>query len=708
MWDKWETPLNVPLLLSLTEKADISVENKIWFRTHVTTGIPPKGPTLAELGVTQENFGDPMGPIQEMMKTPKGGFAYLKVLYKMLKVGALARLPKNCVEIQGNPLITIPMFTITQKGKPRLVANFAKLVKIDPEAAGEVLADWLKKPGNRQKWNRNLGELAYNSLIDKEEKTLSYADLADLAALKCGLGPGAFYMSADVSAAYYQMVQHQSKLPYQRKAVQLPWGEVLPLLLMGHEMGDAGACGKGNLDTLTKLFLAEADAKSSCPQAKYRLKYEDIVPPSAYDLKEHLLPYDLKRVREKLQSKKQNELACMHTRKDRFIEYRWGTGMMNFIAYQDDMELGRMSQDEALALTTHFHDFCNRIRWRLSTKAEAPDQEGRTFCGIWTKGPLFGFAPEKWTVYGNVVDSVTLSETSSAGEILRLNGILANAAMLFPLLKIPLGLVSHHFAAQIRLAIGAKKNDRLKVAWRILLPQKFVVADVLKEAIRSYWGRIENSTVHARNFLVTAGDAKNERVISVDADPDGIGIVEHDSFQSWGIKLDRNTSRLTGTRENFGKISSTGFEASGTALAVDVIPELRKVHKGKFPAVYRCYQDNMGTERIMDPLSPKFRGDAFAANMLIQERSHERNFVLMPDRLDTKTIPADAPSRLKNGKKKCMAELRRRRVLTALTMKARAEGKASPLLEGLKGANRLLDRIASFLDDVRPRVTGES
>ena len=106
MWDEWKTPQNVPLLLSLVDKADISEENRKWFKTHVTTGIPPKGPTLAELGVTQESFGDQMGPIQEMMKTPKGAFAYLKVLYEMIKVGALARLPKGCKEIQGESIKT--------------------------------------------------------------------------------------------------------------------------------------------------------------------------------------------------------------------------------------------------------------------------------------------------------------------------------------------------------------------------------------------------------------------------------------------------------------------------------------------------------------------------------------------------------------------------------------------------------------------------
>ena len=118
---------------------------------------------------------------------------------------------------------------------------------------------------------------------------------------------------------------------------------------------------------------------------------------------------------------------------------------------------------------------------------------------------------------------------------------------------------------------------------------------------------------------MTAGDAKSERVISVDAEPDGIGIVKHDSYLCWGVKLDMNKSRLTGTRPIFGSISSTGFETSGTALAVEVVPELTKVHTGEFPVVYRCYQANQGAERLIDPLNPKFRGDAFAANMLIQE-----------------------------------------------------------------------------------------
>ena len=158
--------------------------------------------------MTQEDFGDPIEPVRRRMSTPEGGFAYLSVLCKMFKVGAIARLPEGCKYINGDPIITIPTFIVVQKKKPRLVANFAKPVKIDKMKAGEALDEWLQDPRNRDEWERNAGELAYNSLISKEVKTLSYSDLTDLAALKCALGPKAYFMSADVSASYYQMMQH--------------------------------------------------------------------------------------------------------------------------------------------------------------------------------------------------------------------------------------------------------------------------------------------------------------------------------------------------------------------------------------------------------------------------------------------------------------------------------------------------------------------
>ena len=123
------------------------------------------------------------------------------------------------------------------------------------------LENWAKNPTHMEEWIRNDGMLAYNSLISKEDSTLSYTSINDVAAYMLALGPEAYHVAEDISGAYYQMRQHRHKLAYQNKVVPLPNGEVANVHLMGRQMGDCHACAVGNHDTGTKMRLAETHAK---------------------------------------------------------------------------------------------------------------------------------------------------------------------------------------------------------------------------------------------------------------------------------------------------------------------------------------------------------------------------------------------------------------------------------------------------------------
>ena len=699
--EDWKPVQNVELLIDLTRKSELSEEWKKWFIKQITIGSLPEGVTLGDLGVRQADIGDPVAPVRERMKDPAEGLAYLSTLLKMGVLGALARVPLGQRTIDGHEIVTIPNFIVYNKDKPRDVANYAKRVKISRRAFETQLEDWAKNPIHMDEWIRNDGMLSFNSLINKNDKTLSYLSISDVAAYALALGPNAYHSAEDLSGSYYQMMQHRLKLAYQNKVVPLPNGGVVNVHLMGRQMGDSHACAVGNHDTGTKMRLAETHAKLTNSKARYQYSRDEVRPPTDYGLKSKLRPYDLKRFNDELLRKEQNLLKDMHYKGRRVREYRFLKHVRCHVHYQDDMLTGRTENMEATWLGRHVrYFFGEKIYNVLSTEQHDPAKIA-IFCGIMINGVHFGFAEIKWTNYTQVVYDVTSRPYSTAGEIMRMNGILANTAILFPKLKIALALVAHHFAEIIRIIAGARTNARLKQAWKRLLKQQFVMHDELKKVVRESWDKIKGRTVHARQFVVMSGDARDENVLSTDVAPDGLGIVDHSTGESWAAILDRKKCKLI-NRWPYGKISSTGFENCGVLVMTHVVAKINRIHVAEYPVIYRVYQDNTGAEAVCNPNNPLFKKDYLASAILIRERCEKLNIVLVPDRLDTKTIPADAPSRMNQGIQQCMKELKRRWILAFLTSRWRSFGNKADLnLLGLKGNNELLDMIAAFLPDVR-------
>ena len=620
LWKEWTPRCNTELLLQLNEEAEYSPERKDWFKNQLLHGTLPSGPTLGSLGVKQKDLGDPVDPLRKrIQKDPIEGFAYLKVLFKMLKLGAIARIPEGDTEIAGVSILSMPNFTIEQKGKSRLVTNYSERIRISKMALQGPLKEWIRSPGNRAEWNTHYGKLSYNSLIRKVDSTLSYLGVKDLAAMMLALGEGAWYVDLDISGAFYQILQALEKLAYQVKIIPLRNG-FARVVLMGREMGDANAPCVGNLDTGTPLLLAEVHAKKTKSKASYRYSREEVVPPSTYGLNDDPSPHDLRYMMKKQRRKKQNELGIMHHGGERFVEYRCREEIKTHIHFQDDALLGKLKIDleKAIYLARHAYDFFeDKARKKLSTSDMIPSNH-KIFCGLHIEGTTLGFAREKWEKYDRIIKQVTESEWATAAQIMTMNGVLANAASLFPLLKIALALIAHHFAVEIRTAIGAEKNFRLKLAWRKLLKKKYVVSKILKNAVSKYWNMFFGKRVHARNFVLTPGDATETDIYSTDADPRGIGIVCHYTGVNWGAILDPEKSVLI-NRAPWGKVSSCSFETDGVLAMTRVVPDMKRIHKHEFRRIFRSYNDNEGTEIVVDPTNPKFRGDYLAAQMLLQK-----------------------------------------------------------------------------------------
>ncbi len=302
----WETRLNVTLLTSLTRDSDLTKKEKDWFLTQITTGSVASGPTLGDLKVTQEDFGEPYTAIERRVGEIKGAFEALKVLAKMGCLGAIARPPPSPLCIHGNEPLVIPTFMVDSKGNPRQVSDYSARAFIRKCKAGGALTEWLKDPLNQAEWDRNGGRLSFNSLYSKDEKTLSYAGLEDLAALVLFLGINGRLSTHDISGAYYQMMQHWSKLAYQIKLLPVGNGRWIRVLLMTREMGCAHACAVGNTDTAIKIRLADTHAKRELGMDLYNMRIEDGHGPSEYGLRDVLRPYDEQRAVQKYTRKKQN------------------------------------------------------------------------------------------------------------------------------------------------------------------------------------------------------------------------------------------------------------------------------------------------------------------------------------------------------------------------------------------------------------------
>ena len=241
------------------------------------------------------------------------------------------------------------------------------------------------------------------------------------------------------------------------------------------------------------------------------------------------------------------------------------------------------------------------------------------------------------------------------------------------------------------------------MAWRKLLKQSFVVDKVLKDAVKEYWQKVRGTRVHARRFVLSPGDAQDENMFSTDVSPQGIGVVDHYTGHSWGAEFKPEDCALI-TRHPWGSVSSSSFETAGVCTLTLVAPGLRHRHEGKFPLIVCVYGDNKGTETIIDPSNPKFKRDCMGPQIWLTEQCEKKNIVIVTDRLDTKTIPADVPSRMYKGEEECERDLNRRRILSVLTSMSRRAGFDSPLL-GFKDMGKtgtyLLNYIGSYLR--RPR-----
>ena len=707
-WEDWRPHANIEFLLRLNAKASYSDEQKRWFRTQLTEGHGPTGIALGDLEVSQEHFGDPVKPLRErMQKDINEMLQYLKVIVKMFKLKAVARVPETDTHVAGVRIVILPNFLVYNKDKPRLVSNYAERVRIPVEILPEgFLDDWLSVPANRLKWTLNNGFLSYNDLIPKEQSTLSYLGLEDLAALLLAMGDGAYLNTSDVSGAFYQMRQTLKRLAYQVKVIPCSDGTHKRLQLMGCEMGDGSAPSKGNLDTATHLRLVQTYAQEQGANIRFEYRTDELTRPSAYGLNNNLSPHILEEKKARQRAKIRHELECMHFAGRRWEEFRFKKKIWAAVHYADDNCNVNPVWDfqQALKRGKFSHVFMQLAGKFLSTEFSIPTQEA-VFCGWNIQGPTFGFTAKKWERYTEEIHLCTHSEVTTGKQIEIMCGILANAAQLFEMIKIPLALVSHHFSDVIRAATAAKtKRTQLQVAWRKLLKKHYRIHHTLKKVIWETWLRFKGKRTHARKFVLTIGDARDEDMYSSDASPQGIGFVNHYTGKSWGTALDPEKSPLI-TRKPFGKVASATFEVQGPCLMMATVPELQKktqlTRENPFKRVVGVYLDNIGAQYKIHPTNPKLSGSSLAPMIWLMRRQDEYGIHLVTGRLDTDTIPADVPSRLYKGQKALTKDLQRRRVLSLLTSLSRRFGDHT-LVDGLKGKDALLNHIGSFLAPPRP------
>ena len=689
----WETRLNVTLLTSLTRDSDLTKEEKDWFLTQITTGSVASGPTLGDLKVTQEDFGEPYTAIERRVGETKGAFEALKVLAKMGCLGAIARPPPSPLCIHGNEPLVIPTFMVDSKGNPRQVSDYSARAFIRKCKAGGALTEWLKDPLNQAEWDRNGGRLSFNSLYSKDEKTLSYAGLEDLAALVLFLGINGRLSTHDISGAYYQMMQHWSKLAYQIKLLPVGNGRWIRVLLMTREMGCAHACAVGNTDTAIKIRLADTHAKRELGLDLYNMRIEDGHGPSEYGLRDVLRPYDEQRAVQKYTRKKQNVNSFMHYKGVQLRQYRFGETIRAWHHYQDDFALGHLTL--GLMLAAHVFNFFELIHCKLSTVMKAPS-ETTVICGVQVCRLHFSYERKKWENYREIIDRVVVPPTCSGEDIMVMNGILANTAILFPFLKIALAVASHHFAEQIREKASAKEGFALRNAWKKLKETRYRVDKVVKNCVMRYWNQAVHKRVHAKRFVMCSGDAHKDYRWSTDACPTGVGVVCHTTWNSWGRTLPRTDPMIT--TEPWGEVCSSTFEARGMGILLDLAPNLKDRTRGDEEVLIRVYQDNEGAETQYDHLNPKLSGDGLATAIYIMERCREKNITLFTDRLSTHIIPADATSRMtckKDGGYR--QELRCRMVLALITEFERSDGELWGLTPEVLAYRAGFGLIADFL-----------
>ena len=647
-YQDWVPRQNCELLLELAEKT-LKEPRKQWFKTNIMEGTAAEGPMLHEIGVTKNDFQDPKKMAKLMADNTKDNAANLSVIIKMLNLRAIAQIPRGLepdAEVYGTAPIFMKGFFVHSKGKPRYVTNYAsKTNRVIGEEYG-LLPEWLEDATNRKRWEGCKGRPSFNFFMEREDTTLGYTTRRDLASQALAFGVDGKFTCDDISGSYYQIRQRKERLPYQMKVLHAkPVGsfpaKTLSFLLMTREMGDASACAVGNADTGTKILLAEEHAKSNAPGVKYRYKWDELVKPSAYGLKDYLPIEYHREILKKNPLKKRNRNEFMHNSDEAFVQFRFGKRISAVTHFQDDIRAGVLgSTEDPAALCRHVHYFFDEIDVALSTEPQSP-KKITIFCGTKFRGPFMGFAEEKWARYSLVVDRLLNNEESTGAEIMQAGGILANTGCLFPWAKPYFSVFSHHVGKIIRVAIESKNHEQLKRQWNKLLETSFPIDPRVKRAVKKGWFSVKGKEIHARRFALCAGDARYR--VSIDACPLSPGMVSYQSLRSFGADW-RNSTIMT--RPAWKKpISSTGFEVAASALAMDVVPVLKRVHTDEWPTIIVVDQDNFGAITALHPSKPKFRGDYLAPNMLIQELCRKRKIVLVPKYCGTKVIPADVPSR---------------------------------------------------------------
>ena len=81
-------------------------EVRTWFIKNITVGSKPEGITLSELGVTQEDFGNPLEMAREATQDLRLAFERLKVTAKMLRLGAIATVKPEGDKMHSSCLVS--------------------------------------------------------------------------------------------------------------------------------------------------------------------------------------------------------------------------------------------------------------------------------------------------------------------------------------------------------------------------------------------------------------------------------------------------------------------------------------------------------------------------------------------------------------------------------------------------------------------------
>jgi len=633
----------------LANRAELSKEERDWFIKNVTQGVKVEGPTLLDIGATPENFTNPIAHARGLAKDHRGSILYLQTILKMFKLAALATLgepwSKN-TRVFGQKPIFVKSFIVENKEKPRLVTNYAEGTNLRLSEDNLDLQDWLQNPEHQERWDWCKGRPSYNTLIDKVESTLSYVDLRDNMAFHLAFCEALFGLE-DLKGSYYQIRQHESRVAFQMKPIHARAvdglemdEEVLPL--MTREMGDGAACAVGNTDTGIKLKLFKQWCRETDKTVRTEYDSKEYERPERFGLVSKISEEVREEIVSELSRKKRNRNGFMHYRGEIFLRYRLGKSMPALLHFQDDIKIASLEECDPGRTLRHAYSFFKKANIELSTEYMEP-MKSVVFCGLMNFGQMMSFEPEKWEKYRIIVEDFLERLTHSGAQLMALTGTLCHIAYVFTDCKAYVSVLTSHLGSLISLSTRQKGNMTLQGLWKRILKASYEIDGRIKRAVKEGWDLVYMTKVHARDFLITRDDAKDD--ISIDACPYGVGLVNHRSQQSYGGKW--NDTAILKNRLTGDTVPSTCFEITGVAVGQETMDVLQRDYSNEeWSHIIALGEDNSGAVVALHPCHPKFRKDYVAANMLIQRVCKNRNFKLIPYYLNTDLIPADAPSRL--------------------------------------------------------------